>query len=675
MTRTAHPGPGRTRRTGTRMTLSLAAIIAVVGSLLTPGTASAAEVPTFDVALVAGPVSPTDANNTGLIVGAQVDPVTGRRTPFVSAARGPWAALPIPAGATSSWPVAVNDGGLIAGNALIDSQARAIRWVPGATGYAVQLLPWLSAYGSGSIATGINNAGQIVGARATLLGASASNFGWLHSDTDGLVDLLVRYGMDLTPMDVNNSGVLLSTGGTLDLATGAFTATPPTPASYQGVAAKSLNDAGVFSGDGPSTSQSLPSQGAFWGTSAGWVTLGSARNTFAGDVDALGDVAWSGQPYSGAALGASVYLAGLGSFGVNDLLTPQARTDGWLVTGALAQLTDTRTIVVAGRNTLTGQTGTLLLTPSGQTIPVPATPTGLTATAHSATITEKWVSIDLAWQGIDPNTRSVEVQRSLAGAAAYTTITRQSPGTTTFRDTTVALGTAYDYRIRAVGLSGASDWSAIATATAPAQPLDGTAPVITLTAPPNGSTVSGVVTLTLSATDNVAVTAMRLTVTHPLTGQITELGSATDGGPITVLWDSTGLPPAMFTFYAYASDAMGNLATRVLLLQPELTPAYTMRVSAIDLRAAVRRGVVTATGTVTVLTQTGAVVPGASLTLTWRRPDGSTEVVGATTDTKGRATVSTRGGSGTYTLTVDAVGKSYYSFDAATSILSKSITK
>ena len=69
------------------------------------------------------------------------------------------------------------------------------------------------------------------------------------------------------------------------------------------------------------------------------------------------------------------------------------------------------------------------------------------------------------------------------------------------------------------------------------------------------------------------------------------------------------------------------------------------------------------------------VVPGASLTLTWRRPDGSTEVVGATTDTKGRATVSTRGGSGTYTLTVDSVGKTYYGFDPATSILSKSITK
>lgn len=661
-------GPRRLRRR-----ICLAAVAAVVGSLLIPGIGHAAPgVPTYEVsAVIAGSLGPIDANNTGIVVTAQAVPNTLNYTPLISIDRGPWAALPVPAGATSARPVAVNDSGLIAGTGVVAGQTRAIRWVPGPSGYAVEVLPWLSAYGTGSVATGINNAGQIVGARASLFGGPDS-FGWLYSDTDGLVDLLARYGRNLTPTDINNAGVVLA-GGTLDLATGVYTIGPPPPAGYQGAAAQSINDAGHRSGYGPSTSQSLPSQGAFRAApGAGWQVVGTARDVWPGDVNAVGDASFGVQAYTGAAMTALVYLDGIDSFSPNTLLSAAARTAGWLVTGGLAQLTDTRSIVVYGRNTITGQAGTLILTPTGQTIPVPAAPTGLTATPHPATSTEKWVSIDLAWQGNDPNTIRYEVQRALIGTGNYSTIAQ--PNALSLTDSTVALATAYDYRVRAIGVSGASPWSGVATATSPAQPLDTTAPTVTLSGPADGSTVSGVVTFTAAATDDVGVTRSSVTVTNSNTGYAVELGSTPDGGPLTVAWNTAGLPAGTYGVQAAASDALGNQSSQLLWLQVS-APTQTAKVGAISLRASERNGVVTATGVVTITTLAGAAVPGATVTVTWALPNGSVRTSSATTDSRGRASFTTSGGRGTYTLTVTGVTKTGYVFDPTAGPRSRSITR
>jgi len=59
----------------------------------------------------------------------------------------------------------------------------------------------------------------------------------------------------------------------------------------------------------------------------------------------------------------------------------------------------------------------------------------------------------------------------------------------------------------------------------------------------------------------------------------------------------------------------------------------------------------------------------------WNRPDGSIVVQTATTSTTGVAGFSTSGGRGTYKLTITNITKTGYTFDAAGSVLSKSITK
>jgi hypothetical protein len=81
------------------------------------------------------------------------------------------------------------------------------------------------------------------------------------------------------------------------------------------------------------------------------------------------------------------------------------------------------------------------------------------------------------------------------------------------------------------------------------------------------------------------------------------------------------------------------------------------------------------TGDVTVRTTTGTAVPGANVAVRWTLPDGGSQSTAATTDGAGRARFQVSGPRGTYTLTVTGVAKTGYTFDAAGSVLSRSITR
>ena len=71
----------------------------------------------------------------------------------------------------------------------------------------------------------------------------------------------------------------------------------------------------------------------------------------------------------------------------------------------------------------------------------------------------------------------------------------------------------------------------------------------------------------------------------------------------------------------------------------------------------------------------GATVSGAVVSATWTKPGGATVTQTATTGSSGIARFSTTGGRGTYTLTVGNISKTGYTFDAANSVLTKSIAK
>lgn len=88
-----------------------------------------------------------------------------------------------------------------------------------------------------------------------------------------------------------------------------------------------------------------------------------------------------------------------------------------------------------------------------------------------------------------------------------------------------------------------------------------------------------------------------------------------------------------------------------------------------------RRGTVTVSGLVTVRDELGAAVSGVTASVTWTLPGGATQAQVATTDTSGVARFGVKSGRGTYTLTLTNLAKVGYTFDAANSVLSKSITK
>jgi hypothetical protein len=83
---------------------------------------------------------------------------------------------------------------------------------------------------------------------------------------------------------------------------------------------------------------------------------------------------------------------------------------------------------------------------------------------------------------------------------------------------------------------------------------DVTPPVAQVTAPANGSTVSGVVTVTATATDNVGVTGMQLYID----GALAASGSSS---PLSYSWNTANVANTAHTIYSVAQDAAGNVGT------------------------------------------------------------------------------------------------------------------
>ena len=635
--------------------------------LLVPTPTPAADAPPSFTPRFLGDGSVVAVNNVNTVVGVRTNATTGAQTPLVSENGGAWTTLPSPAGTSSAFPTDVNDSGMIVGVATLPSGRRAIRWKASGGGYAVDVLPLLPGE-LASYATGVNNLDQIVGARAGILG-TPYGFGWLYSDAGGLVDLNAQYGWFATPDDINDRGVILAGTQTFDLSTRTVSNVGLTgPTNYNAVLGVAINNAGQIAGQATLRSSSLNIVSAYRYTpGAGWLFVGgSSRYTMASDINAGGDMTYSEQ-------GPGIRLEGLGTYALGDLLDPAARAEGWILTGLAPKINDARVIATAARNTLTGQSGSVLLTPAGATAP-PAAPTGLTAVPHPATRYEPYVSINLSWLGGDPATRTYELQRSLAGRGVWAPVPLVPPAMSTFhQDTTVAVATAYDYRVRAVGVAGPGPWSALATATSPSQPLDTTPPVVRLVTPAPGATVSGTVTVSATATDDVGVDSLQLSYWDQFLGRDVVLGSVSGQGSISAPWNTSTLTPAIYTVTATATDALGNVGRQSASVTVTAS-GIAMRVTSLTLAASLRRGLVIATGTATVRTSAGAAVPYAVVAVRWTRPGGSTRTATARTDGSGRAIVSTSGSRGTYTLTVTSVTRNGYSFDAAGSVLSGSVT-
>ncbi len=86
-------------------------------------------------------------------------------------------------------------------------------------------------------------------------------------------------------------------------------------------------------------------------------------------------------------------------------------------------------------------------------------------------------------------------------------------------------------------------------------PPDRTPPVVTITAPADGATVSGFVTLAAAATDNIHLTGVQFLVDG------LNVGAEDSMAPFTLNWSTQGFANGSHTVSAVARDASGNQAT------------------------------------------------------------------------------------------------------------------
>jgi hypothetical protein len=95
----------------------------------------------------------------------------------------------------------------------------------------------------------------------------------------------------------------------------------------------------------------------------------------------------------------------------------------------------------------------------------------------------------------------------------------------------------------------------VATSGAFVVTVDNTAPTIALTAPQNGATVNGTVTVTATASDSGGIAGVQFKVDGA------NLGVEDTTAPYSVVWDTTAAASGSHTLTATARDTAGNLAT------------------------------------------------------------------------------------------------------------------
>lgn len=123
-----------------------------------------------------------------------------------------------------------------------------------------------------------------------------------------------------------------------------------------------------------------------------------------------------------------------------------------------------------------------------------------------------------------------------------------------------------------VAVAHASDGSSVTSAADTVSVLDVTPPTVSLTAPVSGADISGSVSVSATASDNVAVTSVQF----QLDGS--DLGAPITAAPYSYTWDSSTASDGSHTLTAIAYDAAGNstTATMVSVTVDNSTPAVSI---------------------------------------------------------------------------------------------------
>jgi hypothetical protein len=208
----------------------------------------------------------------------------------------------------------------------------------------------------------------------------------------------------------------------------------------------------------------------------------------------------------------------------------------------------THSLTAIARDAAGNKTTSAAVSVTVSNAPVPDTtpPTvSISAPANAATVSG---SITVSANASD-NVGVVGVQFQLDGANLGAEDTT-SPYSTTWNTTTAANGA---HTLSAIARDAAGNKATASVSVTVSN--DTTPPTVAITAPANGANLSGTITLSANASDNVGVVGVQF----QLDGA--NLGAEDIASPYSTTWNSTTVANGAHTLSAIARDAAGNKAT------------------------------------------------------------------------------------------------------------------
>ncbi|MBI4427525.1 MAG: T9SS type A sorting domain-containing protein [Ignavibacteriales bacterium] len=181
------------------------------------------------------------------------------------------------------------------------------------------------------------------------------------------------------------------------------------------------------------------------------------------------------------------------------------------------------------------------------TVTAPSAPT-LASPANGSTGVA--LNPTLSWNP-SANATTYQVQVSSKSDFSTTAVSQSGVTATSLAVNGLSNNTVYYWRVNATNSNGTSAWSSVASfATVPA--ADTTAPIVTITAPSNGSTVSGTITVSANASDNQKAVGVQF----KLDG--VNMGAELTAEPFNLSWNTMQIANGSHTLTAIARDSAGN---------------------------------------------------------------------------------------------------------------------
>jgi len=210
------------------------------------------------------------------------------------------------------------------------------------------------------------------------------------------------------------------------------------------------------------------------------------------------------------------------------------------VTGSAAannalSMTNTKAIVAAFRSAA---------------VTLPGAPGSLAAAALSSS------QIKLTWLDKSSNETGFRLERSADGTN-WSEFAVVGSNVTSFTDTGLTGSTTYQYRARAYNSAGNSSYSNIGTATTGEAVIDTIAPNVSILKPTSGAKVSGTVAISVTASDNVGVSSLKLFID----GKLVSSGNTSS---LSYSWNTRGASAGTHTISSQATDPSSNMGSKAV---------------------------------------------------------------------------------------------------------------